>query len=49
MSHLENIATRQRTGLIRDTLFVILVAITTIVAVSTVTQAVKASASVVHC
>ena len=49
MSHLENIATRQRTGLVRDALFIILVAITTIVAVSTVTQAIEASATVVHC
>jgi hypothetical protein len=49
MSHLENIATRQRKGLLRDALFIILVAITTVLAVSTVTQAVEASATVVRC
>jgi len=48
MSHLENIATRQRTGLVRDALFVTLVALATIVSVSTVSQAVKASSVVAH-
>jgi hypothetical protein len=45
MSHLENIATRQRHSLVRDTLFVALVALTTVVCASTVGQAVKASSS----
>lgn len=48
MSHLQNIATRQRNGLLRDTIFVALVAIATIVSASTVTKAVQASALVAH-
>jgi hypothetical protein len=48
MSHLQNIATRQRNGLLRDALFVALVAIATIVSASTVTTAVQASALVAH-
>ena len=48
MSHLENIATRQRKSLVRDTLFVALVALATVVSASTVSQAVKASAIVAH-
>jgi len=48
MSHLENIATRQRNGLLRDVLFVALVAIATIVSASTVTTAVQASSLVAH-
>ena len=44
MSHLENIATRQRQSLVRDTLFVAFVALATVVCASTVGQAVKASA-----
>ena len=48
MSHLENIATRQRTGLVRDALFATLVALAAIVSVSTVTKAVQASSVVAH-
>jgi hypothetical protein len=48
MSHLENIATRQRKSLVRDALFATLVAIAAIVSVSTVTQAVAASCVVAH-
>jgi hypothetical protein len=44
MSHLENIATRQRQSFARDTIFVALVALATVVCASTVGQAVKASA-----
>jgi hypothetical protein len=44
MSHLENIATRQRQSLVRDTLFVALLALATFVSASTVRQAVQASA-----
>ncbi|HEX4416733.1 MAG TPA: hypothetical protein VH165_02490 [Kofleriaceae bacterium] len=44
MSHLENIATRQRKSLVRDTIFVALLALASIVSASTVGQAVKASA-----
>jgi len=43
MSHLENIATRQRSGLLRDAIFATIVAIAAIVSISTVTQAVEAS------
>ncbi len=43
MSHLENIATRQRRGLVRDALFATFVALAAIVSISTVTQAVEAS------
>lgn len=45
MSHLENIATRQRHSLVRDALFIALVALTTVVCASTVGQAVQASSS----
>jgi hypothetical protein len=48
MSHLESIANRQRTGLLRDAVFVALVAIATIVSASTVTTAVQASSLVAH-
>jgi hypothetical protein len=48
MSHLENIANRQRKSLLRDAVFVTLVAIATIVSASTVTQAVQASSLVAH-
>jgi len=48
MSHLENIATRQRKSLVRDALFAALVAIATVVSVSTVTQAVEASSVAAH-
>jgi hypothetical protein len=48
MSHLENIATRQRKSLVRDTIFAALVALATIVSASTVTQAVHASSVVAH-
>jgi hypothetical protein len=48
MSHLQNIATRQRKGLLRDALFATLVAIATIVSASTVTTAVHASSLVAH-
>ena len=48
MSHLDNIATRQRKSLVRDALFVTLVALAAIVSISTVTQAVAASSVVAH-
>ena len=48
MSHLENIATRQRKSLVRDALFATLVALAAIVSVSTVTQAVVASSGFAH-
>jgi len=43
MSHLQDIATRQRHSLVLDALFVALLALAAIVAATTVTQAVKAS------
>jgi hypothetical protein len=48
MSHLENIENRQRKSLLRDAVFVALVAIATIVSASTVTTAVQASSLVAH-
>jgi hypothetical protein len=48
MSHLDNIATRQRKSLVRDALFVTALAFAAIVSVSTVTQAVEASSVVAH-
>ena len=48
MSHLENIATRQRKSLVRDALFVTFVALAAIVSVTTVTQAVVASSTSLH-
>jgi len=48
MSHLENIATRQRKSRIRDALFATFVALAAITAASTVTKAVVASAPGQH-
>ena len=48
MSHLQNIATRQRKGMLRDVLFVTLVALATVVSASTVSTAVQASSLVAH-
>jgi len=48
MSHLDNIATRQRKSLVRDALFATFVALAAVVAISTVTQAVAASSVVAH-
>lgn len=48
MSHLDNIASRQRKSLVRDALFATFVALAAIVAISTVTQAVVASSFVAH-
>ena len=48
MSHLENIATRQRKSLVRDALFATFVALAAIVSVTTVTQAVVASSATLH-
>jgi hypothetical protein len=48
MSHLDNIATRQRKSLVRDALFTAFVALAAIVSISTVTQAVAASSIVAH-
>jgi hypothetical protein len=45
MSHLENIATRQRHSLVRDTIFVAFIALATVVCASTVGQAVQAGSS----
>ncbi|HET9624070.1 MAG TPA: hypothetical protein VFP84_22010 [Kofleriaceae bacterium] len=44
MSHLENIATRQRHSLVRDTVFVAFLTLATVVSAFTVRQAVQASA-----
>lgn len=46
MTHLDQITARQRKGLVRDWLFVGLLAISTIVAVSSVREGVVASATV---
>ena len=48
MSHLQNIATRQRKGMLRDVVFVTLVALATVVSASTVSTAVQASSLVAH-
>ena len=48
MSHLKNIATRQRKSLVRDALFATFVALAAITAVTTVTQAVVASSPNQH-
>jgi hypothetical protein len=48
MSHLDNIAIRQRKSLIRDALFASFVALATIVSVTTVTQVAAASSTVAH-
>jgi hypothetical protein len=48
MSHLENIATRQRKSIVRDAFFAALVAIAAILSISTVSQAVQASSIVAH-
>jgi len=48
MSHLQNIATRQRKSLVRDALFATFVALATIVSITTVTQAVVASSATLH-
>jgi len=48
MSHLDNIATRQRKSLVRDALFVAFVALAAIVSISTVTKAVVPSSVVAH-
>ena len=48
MSHLENIATRQRKSLARDALFATFVALAAIVSATTVAQTVVASAQFQH-
>jgi hypothetical protein len=48
MSHLENIATRQKKSLVRDALFATFVALAAIVSISTVTQVAAASSAVAH-
>lgn len=48
MSHLENIATRQRKSLVRDALFATFVALAAIVSATTVTKAVVASSATLH-
>ncbi len=48
MSHLENIATRQRKSRVRDALFAMFVAFAAITAVTTVSQAVVASSPSQH-
>ncbi len=48
MSYLQNIEKRQRRSLVRDALFATFVALATIVSVTTVAQAVLASATAVH-
>lgn len=47
MSHLDNIATRQRKSLVRDALFASFVALATILSVTAVTQAAAAASSTV--
>jgi hypothetical protein len=48
MSHLENIAMRQRKSRVRDALFAMFVALAAITAVTTVTKAVVASSPSQH-
>jgi hypothetical protein len=48
MSHLENIATRQRKSRVRDAIFAMFVALAAITAVTTVTKAVVASSPSQH-
>lgn len=48
MSKLQNIAARQRKSLVRDALFATFVALAAIVSISTVSQAVEASAQFQH-
>jgi hypothetical protein len=48
MSHLDNIAIRQRKSLVRDALFATFVALATIVSITTVTQVAAASSTVAH-
>ena len=48
MTHLQNIATRQRKSLVRDALFAAFVALAAIVSITTVTKAVVASSATVH-
>jgi hypothetical protein len=48
MTRLDNIATRQRQSLVRDALFATLVALATIVSISTVSQAVAASSETIR-
>ena len=48
MSHLDNIATRQRKSLVRDALFASFVALAAIVSISTVSKVASASSAVVH-
>ena len=48
MSHLEDIATRQRKSLVRDALFATCVALATLVSITTVSKAVVASAAFQH-
>lgn len=48
MSHLENIANRQKKSLVRDVMFASFVALAAIVSISTVSQVAKASSTVAH-
>ena len=48
MSHLENIATRQRKSLVRDALFATFVALAAIVSITTVGKVAVASAAIQH-
>ena len=48
MTHLQNIATRQRKSLVRDALFALFVALAAITAITTVAQAVVASSPLWH-
>ena len=48
MSHLQNIATRQRKGLLRDAFFVAALALAAIVSATSVTKAVEASSVIAH-
>jgi hypothetical protein len=48
MSHLDNIANRQKKSLVRDALFATAVAFAAIVSVTTVTQVAAANAAVAH-
>jgi hypothetical protein len=48
MSHLQNIATRQRKSLVRDALFAALVVVATILSISMVGQVVQASSIIAH-
>jgi len=48
MTHLDQIATRQRKSLVRDAVFAVIVAFAAIVSASTVSQVAAANATIAH-